>query len=202
MKRRTWLKSTLSQLVYGLAGIAGFGTVARMLKQRQQRYLPVSEPSVLRPPGALTAEADFLQACIRCQRCYDSCPSGAIRLGRPGDPVQLGTPFIVAADQACTLCLECTHVCPSGALLPIEELKTVAMGTAVVDERTCVSHNRTGACGACHTVCPLRGKAIVQGLYNAPEVDEDVCVGCGLCEQACILKGVKAIRVFSDRAPA
>ena len=74
------------------------------------------------------------------------------------------------------------------------------MGTAVVDDRTCVSINGTGVCGACHTACPLRDSAITQGLRNAPTVHEEFCVGCGLCEEACIVKGIKAIRVFSGRA--
>ena len=75
------------------------------------------------------------------------------------------------------------------------------MGVAVVDERLCVSHNGTGVCGACHTACPLRNSAITKALRNAPTVHENYCVGCGLCEEACILKGTKAIRVFSGRLP-
>jgi Pyruvate/2-oxoacid:ferredoxin oxidoreductase delta subunit len=73
------------------------------------------------------------------------------------------------------------------------------MGEAVVDERLCVSHDNTGICGACFTMCPLRGKAIKQGLHNRPYVNADVCVGCGLCEEVCIVKGDKAIRVISNR---
>lgn len=76
------------------------------------------------------------------------------------------------------------------------------MGVAVVDERICVSHNGSGVCGACHTACPFRNQAITQGMRNAPQVHEAYCVGCGLCEEACILKGVKAIRVESGRSAA
>ncbi|MHC4924812.1 MAG: 4Fe-4S binding protein, partial [Planctomycetota bacterium] len=33
-----------------------------------------------------------------------------------------------------------------------------------------------------------------------PTVHEDVCVGCGMCEEACIVDRDKAIRVHSDRS--
>ncbi len=76
------------------------------------------------------------------------------------------------------------------------------MGVAVVDEHLCVSHNGTGICGACHTVCPLRNRAIEQDYRNAPIVHADSCTGCGLCEEVCIVderSGVRAIQVQSER---
>jgi ferredoxin-type protein NapG len=73
------------------------------------------------------------------------------------------------------------------------------MGTAVVDKNLCVSHNGTGICGACHTACPIHDTAISSGKHNAPTVRADACVGCGLCEEACIIRGDKAIRVLSPR---
>lgn len=164
-------------------------------------HLPVSEPGVLRPPGALP-ESEFLEACIRCTQCRDACRPGAILLARGAAPAHRDTPYIMAAETACTLCLDCTQACPTGALRPLAAMTEAAMGVAVVDKRTCVSHDGTGVCGACHTACPLKNKAITQGLRNAPTVHKDQCVGCGLCEEACILDGVKAIRVFSGRRPA
>jgi ferredoxin len=135
-------------------------------------------------------------------RCRDACPSDAIRLARPGDLAPLGTPFIAAAASACTLCLECTQTCPTGALEPLFKTEEVAMGLARVDERTCVSFNGTGVCGACHTACPFKNEAITQGPHNQPTIHAEFCVGCGLCEEACIVKGTKAIRVFSGRGIA
>ncbi|MBI5200987.1 MAG: 4Fe-4S dicluster domain-containing protein [Elusimicrobia bacterium] len=156
---------------------------------------------LLRPPGAL-GEPEFLARCIRCQRCAEVCETNAIRYA----PASLGrsvhTPFLVPEEAACDLCLECGAACPTGALRPLAAPSEARMGTAVVDKRLCVSHNGTGVCGACFTICPLKGKAITQGSRNAPEVHVESCAGCGLCEEACIVRDPKdgrAIRVRSER---
>jgi MauM/NapG family ferredoxin protein len=153
---------------------------------------------LLRPPGALP-EGEFLARCIRCQRCAQSCGAGAIRLLGPGTGALEGTPYIVAERTACNLCLACGPACPTEALAPLDDMAQAEMGTARVDEQLCVSHNGTGICGACFTICPLRGRAITQGAHNAPTVHDEACVGCGLCEEVCIVKGDKAIRVLSGR---
>jgi ferredoxin-type protein NapG/ferredoxin-type protein NapH len=201
MNRRDFIRTLQKTTVAGVVSVSGL----TLLYQAQQKrsLLPSAglEPPVLRPPGA-PDEDSFLASCIRCQRCQDACPKAAIRLAGPDDPYPLGTPFISASDSACNLCLACTQTCPTEALQPITKKKEVRMGLAVVDERTCVSANGTGICGACHTACPFRNLAITQGLHNTPTVHADHCVGCGLCEEACILKGTKAIRVFSGRRTA
>lgn len=153
---------------------------------------------ILRPPGALD-EPSFLARCIRCTRCSDVCRPGAIRLFPPGEGEQSGTPYLLAEERGCNLCLECIDACPAGALAPVERKEDARMGTAVVDERLCVSLNGTGVCGACHTACPLRNRALTQDYRNAPVVHPDVCVGCGLCEEACIVLENKAIRVVTGR---
>lgn len=153
---------------------------------------------LLRPPGAGN-EDDFLSKCIRCTRCSDACEAQCIELFGPEAGDLQGTPYIVAEDKACTLCLECGNACPTDALGVLEEKRAVRMGVAVVDERLCVSHNGTGVCGACHTACPLKNVAITQDFRNQPIVHSDKCVGCGLCEEACIVRDRKAIQVFTDR---
>lgn len=156
---------------------------------------------IVRPPGALM-EPEFLSACIRCTRCADACSSNAIQLFGPETGALQGTPFIDPIDAACNMCLACGPVCPTEALLPLSEVAEVKMGLAVVDDRLCVSINGTGVCGACFTACPLRGKAITQGIRNAPEVHTEFCTGCGLCEQFCIVDerdGVRAIQVTTNR---
>jgi len=145
-----------------------------------------------RPPGAMP-EPQFLARCIHCGICQDVCPADCIQMAlATGSDYE--TPYVTPRIKGCTLCRKCGEVCPTGALLPVVAKADVRMGVARVDEELCVSHLRTGACGACFTVCPLRGKAITQGLFNAPTVHPDYCTGCGLCEEICIVP-YRAIRV-------
>ena len=46
--------------------------------------------------------------------------------------------------------------------------------------------------------CPPQIKAIrMRGRF--PELDAELCTGCGLCEEVCIVRDRKAIRVFNNR---
>jgi len=152
----------------------------------------------LRPPGALPGDK-FLDLCIGCGQCANVCPNQCIELnGLENGLENLATPRIIPRARGCILCMACTQVCPTGALEkmePTEEGKlAVTMGMAILNEDLCYSyHGRT--CGACYRACPLPGKAMTIGLYEQPTVHEDQCVGCGLCEQACIHMP-QAIRVI------
>lgn len=189
--------------VAGLAGLFSGGLYV-MIRARSPAAAPQNvrgDLGIVRPPGAL-AEQNFLAACIRCTRCADACSTNAIALYGPESGPLHGTPYIDPIEQACNMCLACGEACPTTALAPLHERTEVAMGTAVVDDRLCVSINGTGVCGACFTACPLRGKAITQGIRNAPTVHPEFCTGCGLCEQFCIVDerdGIRAIQVHSER---
>ncbi len=193
--RRKWLarvakSSAVCVTVVGTAALLRLGAGERhTARPRVDDKLE----HTFRPPGAVD-EPDFLASCIHCYLCQDVCPPGCIQMKPDGEPDR-HTPTIVPREKACTLCLKCGEVCPTGALLPLAEKNEVRMGGAAVDENLCVSHLRTGACGACFTACPLRGEAITQGLFNAPTVHPEHCTGCGLCEEVCIVP-YRAIRVY------
>ena len=159
----------------------------------------------MRPPGAL-AEEEFLTRCIRCMRCVDACPNQAIvSLDERFGAGCRSTPAIEPRRQACMLCnkidggyLKCGEACPTGALRQIRAdaaaiQEQVAMGVAQIDRELCYSYN-DWSCGACYRACPFPGKALKGGMWERPTVDAESCVGCGLCEQACI-RYPQAIRV-------
>ena len=149
-----------------------------------------ADAAPLRPPGALP-EADFLAACIRCFQCGSVCPNQCIQFEAPeAGPARAYTPLIRPREQACILCMRCTEACPTDALTPIADdadsiLKSVRMGTAVVNEDLCYSFaDRT--CGVCYYACPLPDMALSLKAGARPVVDPEQCVGCGNCERACI----------------
>ncbi len=188
---------------------------------------------LIRPPGALE-EGAFLAACIRCYRCQDACEPGAIQFFDESDGRHYHTPFVEPAIKGCTLCMKCTQVCPTDALRPLEmaQKDQADMGSVELREDLCLSYKamrirneqamlmelgraateateadeRRGPCGECFMFCPLRGRAIQlePGSFLAPIVFEDVCVGCGMCEEICrvMVKGEPAIRVLPRRVRA
>lgn len=193
--RRRWIGRCVHTFAVGgfLAGLAGLFRLGAGHRHTARPRIDEKTEYSLRPPGALS-EREFLSRCIHCYLCQDVCPPGCIQM-KPDGEADRHTPYIVARVKACTLCLKCGEICPTGALQPLSRKEDVHMGEAAVDEQLCVSHLRTGACGACFTICPLRGRAITQGLFNAPYVHPEHCTGCGLCEEVCIVP-YRAIRVY------
>ncbi len=76
-----------------------------------------AERTVLRPPGALS-EGEFLDHCIGCAQCVNSCPVSAIQLAHSGDSSLDSKPFIDPQVQACAVCEDLAH----GGQLPFVDV--------------------------------------------------------------------------------
>ena len=180
-RRRGFVKLAISFAIASIIG--GLGLFFKFPRRPQKR-------KHLRPPGSLQ-EQDFLSACVRCGLCADACPNECIKFhGFTAGLQQAYTPYINARERGCILCGKCAEACPTEALNPFDAhreswIKNVHMGTARVNKSMCYSFaGRT--CGACYRACPLAGQAMTIGVFETPIVHPENCVGCGLCEQACI----------------
>lgn len=155
----------------------------------------------LRPPGADNEER-FLSKCIRCGLCVNACPYDTLKLASLLDAPQNGTPFFEARKIPCYLCedIPCIRDCPTDALdkkylEKKDGIFEVKIGIAIVDSASCVAYWGI-QCDACYRACPLIDKALklefkrnertAKHAFLLPVVDHEVCVGCGLCELACI----------------
>ena len=186
-----------------IAGIAGAAVVA------EGAYaVAASNKSLLRPPGS-QGEADFMARCVKCGLCVEACPYGSIFVADMLDGAAAGTPCIDAVTQACRMCEDfpCVKACPTEALRGVESRADVNMGFAVIDTDACIAYKGL-RCEVCYRVCPLIDQAIYcdpallqgDGIHVSfqPTINEEICTGCGLCVERCVVHRPKlAIRIKS-----
>ncbi len=146
------------------------------------------------------------QACMLCNRiegdylkCTEACPSGALQPIR-NDPdeirrkVSMGTARIDP-----DLCYSYSKI-DTGALFALDDaaFRQRSLDLAASSSRTgppeSTDNQYLWTCGACASACPLQGIALSRGMWERPEVNAEACLGCGLCERACI-RYPQAIRV-------
>jgi ferredoxin len=151
---------------------------------------------LLRPPGALKPDEDFLAACTGCGDCVPVCPTSSIfMIGEDeGDRI----PVIAPSTKACYLCTElpCITACEEGALVDPGGPEQVRLGIAKVDPRRCVTF-KGEICDKCYAACPYPDRAIMS-IGGRPLIGSGACTGCGLCEMACP-EHPKAIVVIAER---
>ncbi len=157
--------------------------VAEYLDMQIEARLPAEEV-LLRPPGALP-ETAFLETCLRCGNCVDSCPADAIQSLQSDQPNLAGTPYIDPDLQPCVVCdsLECMQVCPSGALQKLSAHE-IQIGLAEVNYAVCLRSNGVD-CRNCVDACPIGERAIRIDAEKRVKVLSAGCVGCGVCQHQC-----------------
>ncbi len=153
--------------------------------EKEEEKREQAQMEIFRPPGALKKEADFLALCEGCPLCSKACPYDSIHHLGPAAGALEGTPALEPNIYACRWCpdMPCIHSCPTGALALDSENKIAPMGKAVLNLETCLTTEGI-ICDRCAVTCPPDIKAII--MHNRkPVLDEEKCVGCGLCVLYC-----------------
>ncbi len=166
--RRKWLSQLLPTAI---------DTVVQNIEQEVVRHMPHRR----RPPGA-AAELQFQARCTKCGDCVNACPHAAVFTLTAG--IDAGTPVMLPELRPCQMCdgFPCAAACETGALRVPEE-STVTLGSVRLVPDRCITFAGP-ECGACVGVCPPGVRAVRLDGY-VPVFDDERCVGCGLCIQAC-----------------
>jgi ferredoxin len=153
------------------------------------------------PPGAKSI-SHYANNCIACQLCVSACPTGVIQQRFYNDELGLMQPRMDFIKNFCTFeCTRCGEICPTEAISPLtlEEKITTQIGYVELDEHICIVFADETDCGACSEHCPTKAVYMVPWRnLRAPEIDPEICVGCGACEFACPTIPYKAIYVISN----
>jgi polyferredoxin/formate hydrogenlyase subunit 6/NADH:ubiquinone oxidoreductase subunit I len=174
----------------------------------------IPDPRLIRPPGSLP-EKQFLELCQRCGQCMKVCPTNVINptlveAGMAG----FWTPRLIMTQGYCEYtCTLCGSVCPTGAIAEIsikEKIeRPIKIGSAYIDRGRCLPWSGNAPCIVCQEHCPTSPKAIYLETdvvsaadgkkieVQLPFVDLKRCIGCGICENKCPVRGLPAIRTIS-----
>ena len=158
--------------------------------------------NIIRPPGSQD-EKKFLDLCIRCGTCMKACITNGLQPAMLESGIEgIWSPRLIPEIGYCEYnCNLCGNVCPTGAIprLPLAEKKKRKIGIASVNKSTCLGWAQGEHCLVCEEHCPIPNKAIKieygQNGIPKPVVDENLCIGCGICQNKCPVRPIRAIRV-------
>jgi ferredoxin len=155
------------------------------------------------PPGSRSTQ-HFSNLCTACHLCVSACPTQVLypsflEYGAAG----IFQPKMNYDASYCNYdCVVCSQICPSGAILPLDTAskKLIQIGKANFVKEDCVVVDKKKDCAACSEHCPTKAVYMIpyEGKLKIPELNNDLCVGCGACEHACPTTPRKAIYVTAN----
>lgn len=139
---------------------------------------------VPRPPWALPHGA-FEAACTRCDDCVRACPTRVIAKGDGGYPT------LDFHQGECTFCGDCVSACKPAAL--VREADAVPWSLKAVISEGCITRQGVECriCGENCEVSAIRFRPTLGGI-STPQLDDNVCTGCGACVAPCPVGAVSA----------
>jgi len=160
----------------------------------------VKRKKPIMPPGAMDINK-FSRQCTSCHLCVSKCPAQIIEpslfeYGIGG----IMQPMLNFTNQFCNYdCTICTDVCPTGALSSItkETKHHTQIGRVQLYLENCIVYTDETSCGACSEHCPTQAVHMIpyKNHLTIPEINQEICVGCGGCEFICPALPWKAIFV-------
>lgn len=197
-------RSVIKALIVGGVGLLGmsFKVDDEQLSSFKSE-LPAKSLFPVLPPGGISYE-HYKETCTACHLCVSACPSNVIQstfleFGISGMFIPKMNFDVNYCQYECNLC---TQICPTGALNPfeLEGKKVIQIGKVVFVKDNCVVSQLGKNCGACAEHCPTTAVRMVPYKDDLfiPEVNTDICIGCGACEHPCPVRPHKAIYVESN----
>lgn len=160
-----------------------------------------------KPRDCLTVENEYCILCGLCVRgCHEVVQAGAISFAGNGKNKKVDSPFGVEA-ESCIGCGSCAFVCPTG-IIKVRDIEkatdNMPAGEVVIGpERIIENWNRNLKMQTCKDSgnpyapeymlkrfretmqLPPQFFDISPSYRECPEIDEELCVGCGSCLEEC-----------------
>jgi ferredoxin len=180
----------------------GSGLILGTLSKGIKPLASSADKQLLRPPGSLP-ENEFVDRCIRCGSCLGVCLTGTLtpsffEAGLNG----LFTPKLDPIKAECDeYCNKCGTACPTQAIkaMSLEIKRNFKIGTAEINRTKCIAWSENQLCLVCQEFCPYLAITSVknQNGIPSPAVIDNLCRGCGHCENHCPARPTRAIKIYS-----
>jgi ferredoxin len=203
-QRRLFLQWSVFSFISGSVGVAGSNSKPDPSLPAGTSRIGYKKTTPIIPPGA-GGLSRFRRKCTACHLCISKCPANVltpatVELGLAGFLQPIAKFEHGFCSDECTIC---TEVCPSRALVRIEDVekrKRLQVGRVIFLKENCVVETQGTNCGACAEHCPTAALKMVSYGDPAkslaiPEVESELCIGCGGCEYICPVRPYRAIYV-------
>ena len=129
----------------------------------------------------ITDAQHFIQSCTQCSDCIASCPEKIIVKGDGGFP------NIDFTQGECTFCKKCAEACNEN-IFDLSAPQPWSKKARIDD--TCLAQANV-YCRSCAESCEVQALTFQIGLSAAPQINLDLCNGCGACVAPCPTQAIQ-----------